>query len=288
MYRPRRSHGPHRRRGPARTTAPGLALLVVGVALAGCGSSLSAIVGSTSSTPNPATVAGAAPSTSTPPLSGEVAVAFPVVTCTTASGSPLANQGWNPGVLLAPIPTALVGHVEFYTDGARTLLGPTGWACSQSSTSTGAVRVVVYPTASPPPAADTAPSPGAEGIFATFDTTGRSSGAAAVCPYFSLPQWQQQEADCSGSPPTGEQSAMPTPDVASVTDPSGVTGTLDGSGGSHAVTGVVIFPQVMPAVTEGSPIAVAEESCSLVDAALCPTVLSDFEVREFPVPTARG
>jgi len=265
-----------------------LALVVAGVALAGCGSSLSAIVGSTSTTRNPAAVAGAAPTTSTPPLLGEVAVAFPVVACTTASGSALPSQGWKPGVLLAPIPTALVGHVEFYTDGTHTLLGPTGWACSQSTASSGAVNVVVYPTDSPPPSAGTAPGPGTEGVFATFDTTGRSSGVAVVCPYFSLPQWQQQEADCSGSPPSGEQSAMPTPDVASVTDPSGLTGTLDGSGGTHAVTGVVIFPQVVPAVTDGSPVTVAEESCSLVDAALCPTVLSDFEVREFPVPTARG
>ena len=288
MPRTRRPPGPNGRRGRAGAAGPGLALLVAAVVLAGCGSSLSAIVGSTSTTQNPAAVTGAAPSTSTPPLSGEVAVAFPVVTCTTASGSPLPGQGWKPGVLLAPIPTALVGHVEFYTDGTHTLLGPTGWACSQTTTSAGAISVVVYPTDSPPPAAGTAPQPGTEGVFATFDTTGRSSGVAAVCPFFSLPQWQRQEADCSGSPPSGEQSAMPTPDVASVTDPSGVTGTLVGSGGPHAVTGVVIFPQVVPAVTDGSPITVAEESCSLVEAALCPTVLSDFEVREFPVPTARG
>ncbi|HEY5097949.1 MAG TPA: hypothetical protein VII46_07865 [Acidimicrobiales bacterium] len=265
-----------------------MAVLVVGVVLAGCGSSLSAIVGSTSTTQNPANVARAAPTTSTPPLSGEVAVAFPVVACTTASGSPLPGQGWKPSVLLAPIPTTLVGHVEFYTDGTHTVLGPTGWACSQSTATTGAIGVTVYPTDSPPPVGDTPPSPGTEGVFATFDTTGRPSGAALVCPYFSIPQWQQQEADCTGSPPSGEQSAMPTPDVASVTDPSGVTGTLDGSGGPDVVTGVVIFPQVTPAVTDGSPITVAEESCSLVDSALCPTVLTDFEVREFPVPTSRG
>jgi hypothetical protein len=268
--------------------ASGAAVLVVGVVLAGCGSSLSAIVGSTSTTQNPATAAGAAPTTSTPPLSGEVAVAFPVVTCTTGSGSPVPGQGWKPGVLLAPIPTALVGHVEFYTDGTHTLLGPTGWSCSQSTTTSGAISVTVYPANSPAPVADTAPSAGTEGIFATFDTTGRSSGVALVCPFFTIPQWQQQEADCNGSPPSGEQSAMPTPDVASVTDPSGVTGSLDGSGGAQAVSGVVIFPQVTPAVTDGSPITVAEESCSLVDSTLCPTVLSDFEVREFPVPTSRG
>jgi hypothetical protein len=51
---------------------------------------------------------------------------------------------------------------------------------------------------------------------------------------------------------------------------------------------VVIFPQLMPAVTDGSAVNIAQESCSLVESSLCPTVLSDFEVREFPVPPARG
>jgi len=37
-------------------------------------------------------------------------------------------------------------------------------------------------------------------------------------------------------------------------------------------------------VQYGSSVAVDAESCALADAALCPTVLSDFEVREFPVP----
>jgi hypothetical protein len=50
----------------------------------------------------------------------------------------------------------------------------------------------------------------------------------------------------------------------------------------------VIFPQVLPAVTYGSSVSVAEESCSLTDATLCPTVLSDFAVREFPVPSSNG
>ena len=58
---------------------------------------------------------------------------------------------------------------------------------------------------------------------------------------------------------------MPTPDVASVTDPAGVVGSLEGSGGQIAVTGTVIFPQVAPAVTDGSSVDVAEESCSLPD-----------------------
>ena len=228
----------------ARAIGTGLAALIaVGVVLSGCGNSLSAIVGSTSTTQSSVTTTGASPVTTMPALSGEVAVAFPVVGCTNPNGNELPSQGWKPSVLLAPVPTALVGKVEFYTDGTRTLLGPSGWSCSEWTASSGATDLVVSAAAATTPTPDSPVGAGTEGVFATFDTTGRFSGIAMVCPYFTIPQWQQQEADCNGSPPTGEQTAMPTPDVASVTDPSGLAGTLEGSGGSHPVTGVVLFPR---------------------------------------------
>jgi hypothetical protein len=260
----------------------------------------------------------------TAPLSNEVAVAFPVVACstsvvgsggygygygtgssgtggsgdaasttstapdstTTPSTIVVRSPGWIPSILLAPIPTALVGKVEFYSDGTHTVLAPTGWTCTRTESTDGAPGLVVYPTASPDPPIATPVAPGAEGVFATFDTTGHAAGIAAVCPFFTVPTWQQQEARCSGTRPSGEQVSMPTPDVASVTDPAGVVGTLAGSGGQEPVTGTVIFPQITPAVTDGSSIDIATESCSLPQPTLCPTVLSDFDVREFPVPTS--
>ncbi len=213
-------------------------------------------------------------------------MAFPVVACTTPSGGSLGSQGWKPTVLLAPIPTTLVGTVEFYSDGVHTVLGPTGWSCAQTPGNLGATGLAVYPPGVPDPSALGVPPAGAEGIFATFDTTGHARGIALVCPFFTLLKWQQAEANCNGLKPTGEQSSLPTPDIASVTDPAGVAGTLEGSGGAQAVTGTVIFPQVQPAVTYGSSVNIAAESCSLTDASLCPTILSDFEVREFPIPAS--
>jgi hypothetical protein len=268
-----------------------VALAAAGLVLAGCGTSLSAIVGSTSTTQAPSdtsTPTSTAPSPSpspstTAPLDGEVAVAFPVVACSTSTGSALPNSGWKPSVLLAPIPTALVGKIEFYSDGVHTLLGPTGWTCSQTQSNQGSGGLVIYPYGSPDPPVNGPPAAGTEGVFALFDNTGHAPGVALVCPFFTVPMWQQEEANCSGSKPPGEQSSMPTPDIATVSDPPGVVGTLEGSGGVHPVTGAVIFPQVVPAVTNGSSVNVAEASCSLSDSALCPTVLSDFEVREFPV-----
>ncbi len=252
-------------------------------ALSGCGTSLLATTTSTASTVATA-AASQTSTTTTAPLNGEVAVAFPVVECTSNTGAPLEGQGWKPSILLAPIPTGLVGKVEFYSDGVHTVLGPVGWSCAQTRSSDGARGLAVYPANNPNPPVEGTPAPGTEGIFATFDDTGNTVGIALVCPFFTVPAWQQQEANCAPNKPSGEQSSMPTPDVASVTDPAGVVGSLEASGGQSAVTGTVIFPQEEPAVTDGSSVDVAEESCSLPTSTWCPTVLSDFDVREFPVP----
>jgi hypothetical protein len=258
--------------------------VVVGAATTACGTSLSDIVGSTSTTSTTAPPSPSTAATSANPQAGGVSVAFPVVICTTGTGAALSSSGWRPSYLLAPVPTSLVGKVEFYSDGLHTVLGPIGWSCSQTLAPAGSSGLVVYPPNNPNPPVLGPPAAGTEGIFATYDTTGHAQGVALVCPFFTVPTWQQQEAKCATTKVAGEQSSLPTPDVAAVTDPSGVVGTLAGSGGVHPVTGTVIFPQVVPAVTNGSAVNVAEESCSLVDTTLCPTVLADFEVREFPVP----
>jgi hypothetical protein len=306
------------RRGPSTgrlvPVLPALGLLV----LAGCGTSL---LGTTTSSTPASTAASSGPST-TVPLNGEVAVAFPVVTCVNpgTGGSPLnSRSGWKPTILVAPVPTSLAGKVAFYTDGVHTVLGPTGWTCAlvasgsdgPSSSSTtpstdqtgstlppvgptsgqsgamatgGGTTLAVYPSNDPNPPTSGTPAPGTEGIFATWASTGTAAGVDLVCPFFSIPAWQSDQAGCSTSKPSGETSNALTPDVTEVADPPGVVGSLAASGGQAAVLGVVLFPQVPSAVNYGSSIAVAAESCSLAATTLCPTVLSDFEVREFPVP----
>jgi hypothetical protein len=261
----------------------------VSVTASACGSSL---IGSATSTPP-----SSSPSVSSQqrsalakdgPLNSEVAVAFPVAACATSSDHPLESDGWLPTILLAPIPTGLVGKVEFYSDGFHTVLGPTGWICQQTVDIEGTITgLTVYPPGTADPPVSTIPTAGSTGIFAIYDTTGTTQGIALVCPFFAVPKWQQSEAHCSGIPPNGQQTSLATPDVVSVTDPAGVAGSLEGSGGFHPVTGTVIFPQ-SKAVTYGSSVDIALESCSLTDSSLCPTILSDFDVREFPVPAANG
>jgi hypothetical protein len=255
-------------------------VVAIGTVLAGCGSSLADPPATGPSTSDPAPV-----TTTSVPAGGEVAVAFPVESCTTTSGAAVSTTGWKPTILLAPIPTALVGKVEFYSDDAHTVLAPTGWSCTETQTTDGGTGLAVYPSDNPDPPTSGPPPPGTQGVFATFDSTAHVAGIALVCPFFTVPSWQQQEAKCATTPPFGETVSMPTPDVASVTDPAGVVGSLEASGGSGPVTGTVIFPQVLPAVTYGSAVDVAAESCSLPQPSLCATVLSDFDVREFPVPS---
>ena len=79
-----------------------------------------------------------------------------------------------------------------------------------------------------------------------------------------FPRWQQTEANCTGiQAGRRAEPSLPTPDVASVTDPAGDAGSLEGSGGAQPVTGTVIFPQVVPEVTDGSSLDIAVESCSI-------------------------
>ena len=307
-----------RRPGPARLL-PVASVLGLTV-LAGCGSSL---LGSSSSSTVATASSSSGSTTTTVPVNGEVAVAFPVVACTdpAAVGAVIRpRNGWSPTILLAPIPTSLVGKVTFYTDGVHTILGPTGWTCglvapgpaaSGAGTATsgasgtagstvppaagsgqngaiaaqGGTTLAVYPSTTPNTPTTGPPAPGTEGIFATYATTGSDAGVDLVCPYFAIPSWQSQSTGCSTTKPFGETTNVLTPDVTEATDPAGVVGSLAGSGGQGPVTGVVLFAQVPSAVTYGSPLPVAAESCSLSDPALCPTILSDFEVRELPVPT---
>jgi hypothetical protein len=323
MMIPHREPGRRRRPSTARL-APLVPVLGLTV-LAGCGSSL---LGTTSSTGVAASTSSSSSPTTTVPVDGEVAVAFPVIACTSPDGGGVVKSrtGWSPTILVAPIPTSLVGKVTFYTDGTHVLLGPTGWTCSPVSPGTGgsaqgaapttastpvsggqtgspapadgpssgqsgaidaqgATTLAVYPSNDPDPPTSGPPTPGAEGIFATYATTGTNAGVDLVCPFFTIPSWQSQRAGCSTTKPLGETTDVLTPDVTQVTDPPGLVGSLAASGGQGSVTGVVLFPQVPSAVSYGSPVAVAAESCSLADASVCPTVLSDFEVREFPVPT---
>jgi len=211
---------------------------------------------------------------------GNTTVALSVSPCSSTSGAPTTGPPWRPSKLLGLVPADLVSKVEFYSSGTETLLGPRGWSCSQVTGADGSSEMAVYPLGNTDPTSEQIPA-GTIGVFAGYDYTGHNPGIDTVCPYF--PVVDPSQYGCAATtPPNGEQTHMLTPDVVAITDPAGVTGGLTGSGGNHAVIGVLIFPQVTPRLSSEDT---AEVSCSLSDSSLCPAILADFEVRQLPVPT---
>lgn len=206
---------------------------------------------------------------------------LPVEACASTSAVTGTGPLWVPTKLAGAVPAAVANRLEYYSVGSETLLGPRGWTCNQLHATDGSAQMAVYPPGSPNPTSVAGrPGPGTQLVDATFDYTGHVPGIDLVCPYF--PSVATASEPCPSSVPTGEKVSQRTPDVVAITDPAGVKGALAGSGGRQAVTGLMIVPQA-PDVLGG--VNVAEISCSLKTTSLCPAILSDFVVRQFPVPT---
>jgi hypothetical protein len=216
---------------------------------------------------------------------------LPVGSCASIN---VANQSpgpaWAPTRLAAAMPVASAQKLEFYSVGTEialgtleTLLGPRGWSCGQLIGGDGRTGMAVYPpgSANPDGLTRVGVSPGEQVVAAIFDYTGHLPGVYSACPYFPSVA-SAHGVSCPSPVPAGEKVARLTPDIVTITDPAGVKGNLAGSGGGRIVTGLMIMPQ-----GSGLPdsVGIAEISCSLRSASLCSTILSDFVVRQFPIPT---
>ena len=194
-------------------------------------------------------------------------MAFPVVACTTSTGRPLASQ--------ADGSPPSCWHRFRPPWSARWSSTPT--ACTPCS----ARRLVLLADGREPgghragglsarhlhpPVAGTIPAAGSEGIFATFADTGNRPGHRPGVPVLHhslvaagrgalLGQQAGRRADIDAHPRRRRRSPTRPASPGHSKDPV-VT---------MPVTGAVIFPQSMPAVTDGSSVDVAVESCSLTD-----------------------
>ena len=127
----------------------------------------------------------------------------------------------------------------------------------------GSTTLAVYPPNDPNP-----PTTGPAGARAPRASSppgpppGPNAGVDLVCPFFTIPSWQSQSAGCSTTKPAGETDQRP--------HPRRHRGDRPGRRGRAAwprraarrwSPGVVLFPQIPSAISYGSPIAVAAESC---------------------------
>jgi hypothetical protein len=213
-----------------------------------------------------------------------------VVPCASINvASQSAQPGWVPTRLAATMPAASAQELEFYSAGTETvlgtletLLGPRRWSCGQLIAGDGGVGMAVYPpgSANPDGLTQVGVSPGEQVVAARFDYTGHLPGVDVACPYFRSAA-AARGVSCPSRVPAGEKVTQLTSDVVAIRDPAGVKGALAGSGGGRSVSGLMIMPQGSDLP---SSVGIAEISCSLRSASLCSTILSDFVVRQFPVP----
>ena len=262
--------------------------------------------------PSPSTARSPSPSRSSP------------APMPTFGGAPIKSaSGWSPTILVAPIPTSLVGKVTFYTDGVHTLLGPAGLDLRPGGAGrlrTGLPGVDDHPPPSPgrparrcppprtrpvgghrrpgrdhagplPPERSRSPDlgrtdPGAEGVFATYATTGTDAGVDLVCPFFTIPSWQvavgrvldeQAGRGTHQRPHPGRhRGGRPRRRGRATSPPPAARRPYRGRALPPGP-----FRHLVRRPERGGRVV------RVVDPSLCPTVLSDFEVREFPVPPGR-
>lgn len=205
----------------------------------------------------------------------------PVGTCASETARGGSGPVWIPTELPAVLSSSAVKSLEFYSVGSESVLGPQGWDCAQLFATDGSAQLAVYKPGSPNPVKTPAPtSSGAQLVDAIYDYTGHVPGYDLACAYF--PAIKHGTEPCTTSVPAGEQVKQLTPDVVRITDPAGVKGHLDGSGGPQPAVGIMIVPQS----TTLSSVPITEVSCSLRTTSLCTSILNDFVVRQFEVPTS--
>jgi hypothetical protein len=193
--------------------------------------------------------------------------------CSIESGTESGGPIWLPTQLTAQIPPALKSKVELYSTGTNTVLAPAGWVCSALEATDGGTSLVVSPPGQASSQAG-ASAPNSSNVTALFDYTGHGPGMDLVCPYFPPPD-PQSYSGCSTSLPAGQTTKPITADILSIS-------TAPTAKQSRPSTGVLIYPKVRN--YENTSVDIAEETCTLSTPSLCPTLLSDFAIRDFPIP----
>lgn len=223
----------------------------------------------------------------------------PVVECPTSYGIPNPGPSGTgyPSTIALNIPAASAEQLAAYSDDYRDLtpvLGPRGWSCGVWVGADGNTEVVVWPpnTSSPWPGSGGRIQPPL--VSAHSDSACMSCIYGTVCPFVSgaATQLGYQGMACPSTPPPQETvtfvSGSPTTsppadifDVVDVTDPPGLSGDVDGSGGPDAAQGVVLYDSVSGSRTVGQTTYASQESCTLPasDQGLCAAIIEDFVTR---------
>ena len=206
-----------------------------------------------------------------------VSVQLPLNVCKTSVGDSSETPVNLPTSVKVDLPKSSASKLALYADdeGVIEMLAPTGWTCSALIGADGSSSVTVQPAASPP-----TPSPvtTAEEVRAAQTSACVGCRESLACPLFLdaardyLQQFQQR---CPSRRPTSERLTTINPHVVHFTDPPGIKGDGDPSGGKYGAMGVMTYYDDL--ASDGS----WTETCVLPpsDTSTCTAIIQNFDSR---------
>jgi len=291
--------GAYGRRGVLRTTTTTRATRIVPTTSAPTSSTTS-----TTSTPTTSTSSTtSAPTTSTTSTSTTAAatasLALPVVECPSHYGAGPAPPSKYPSTIAVSLPAAVSAQLSYYSDSTRSvlpILAPRGWNCSAGIGADGGVSVDVFPSDTFNNDPSSFKRSDAQGVLVDAIPGCQSCISGMACPlvpaavegslslYSPCPSRRPQAEEVQwaiGSPNTPASDY--TYDLVYFTDPPGVAGDGDPSGGPFTARGVLLFTNG-PDISTSAPL----ETCTLSThlAGLCTPILNDFSIREGRLTTS--
>jgi Domain of unknown function (DUF4850) len=204
-----------------------------------------------------------------------VSVQLPLNVCKTSVGDSSETPVSLPTSVKVDVPKSSASKLALYSDdeGVIEVLAPTGWTCSALVGADGSSSVTVQPAGLP---ATPSPVTAAEEVRAAQTSACVGCRESLACPLFIdaatdyLQQFQQR---CPSRRPTSERLTTISPHVVHFTDPPGIKGDGDPSGGKYAAMGVMTYYDDL--ASEGS----WTETCVLPpsDRSTCTAILDNFE-----------
>jgi hypothetical protein len=232
--------------------------------------------GSTSTTGTPASTATNVSNTSQP-----VTATLQVVTCPTSYGvTPPPAPKSIPNTLDALIPQSLAGQLSVYADqaGIMDVLGPTGWKCTASFGADGSGGISITPSGEVLPSTSSLPSGSPiEAIIASQNGGCQGCASVQACPFFAAAA-TADPGTCPAKTPA-EAILKLAPNLVSILDPPGVSGSADPSGGSYPANAVLTYTEHQG--QSGTSVSSWLETCTLpnTEKGICTAVLNDFITR---------
>lgn len=209
-------------------------------------------------------------------VSGLISANLPVSSCTTTYGISGTKPAVLPNYIRETIPRGDAGKLKVFADGQgiMELVGPSQWGCDASIGADGSSTLFIGPIGSNNFTGKLASSSTVEQISGSQTSACVSCGLEQACPLFAVAAQENRseyQQGCLTSAPASESINQLTKSVVEFTDPPGVYGDANPSGGAYAARGAMTF-------SSGQLVTSWMESCLLPpnQQSLCSASLDDF------------